>query len=221
MNQPDLLETIHAMEKAQQGLTRLFEDLTCYASSLAVEPHLLDLREVWRKVWSQQLQGGKYTAELIEECSGIDACVSGDRFRLEQVFRNIFENSLAACPTPARIVVHCSEGTHRGRPTLRLSVSDNGPGLTRQQRQKVFEPFYTTKSRGTGLGLPIVKRIIEAHGGQITAADCPRGAEFVITLLREDSRSLASHDAMKPTDTECDPQSFDHTYGADELCQVD
>ena len=64
-------------------------------------------------------------------------------------------------------------------------VRDNGPGLSPEQRDKIFESFYTTKTRGTGLGMAIVKRIVEAHGGQVGLGDAEgRGAEIVLTLPR-------------------------------------
>lgn len=71
-----------------------------------------------------------------------------------------------------------------GRSALRVTVRDNGPGLNVEQKRRVFEPFYTTRHKGTGLGMTIAKRIIEAHGGDIAVGDGGPGAEFVITLPR-------------------------------------
>ena len=67
-----------------------------------------------------------------------------------------------------------------------LEIADSGPGLDEEQLKHVFEPFYTTKSSGTGLGLAIVHRIAEAHGGRVTAVNCPEGgAAFTIELPRQ------------------------------------
>jgi two-component system, LuxR family, sensor kinase FixL len=68
---------------------------------------------------------------------------------------------------------------------VQVSIRDNGPGLNPEQRERIFQPFYTTKSRGSGLGMAITKRIVEAHGGRIAvgAADTP-GTEILVTLPR-------------------------------------
>ena len=67
--------------------------------------------------------------------------------------------------------------------TLEIRVSDNGPGVSKADRKKIFDVFYTTKADGTGLGLSIVKRIVEQHEGEITVSDAPGGgAEFIIRL---------------------------------------
>ena len=184
-DRPDLLDLASRARTAQRGLARLFEDLHSYAASLTVQPEVLHLSDVWREAWSDlgDLCQAK-AAKLKERIHG--DVLSGDRFRLKQVFRNLFENALAACPLPARIEVHCTRATFPdGRPGIHVAVRDNGPGLSREQRQRAFELFYTTKANGTGLGLAITKSIIETHGGQIAVDGGGAGAEFVIILPTE------------------------------------
>jgi len=106
-----------------------------------------------------------------------------DGFRLRQVFRNVFENALDASPEPIRISVRCRGEVAGRRRNLRVSVRDNGPGLSPEQRRNMFEPFFTTKVKGTGLGMAIAHRILEAHGGRIGAGEAGgEGAEIVIVL---------------------------------------
>jgi signal transduction histidine kinase len=113
----------------------------------------------------------------------LDLVTRVDKFRLEQVFRNLFDNSLAACRDPVRIEVDCSQVTVNHLSQIRIHVRDNGPGLSIEQTQNVFEPFFTSKSNGTGLGMVISKRIVESHGGTITAGNSGvGGAEFIIIL---------------------------------------
>lgn len=120
--------------------------------------------------------------ELI--CNGRgSAWVEGDPDLLHQVLVNLWLNALQA--------MEDASGPHRL--TVRMDVTDNaaiteiedtGPGLAPEARQRLFEPFYTTKARGTGLGLVVARSIIEEHGGSLEADNAPRGtgARFRITL---------------------------------------
>ena len=124
-------------------------------------------------------------AALVEETNSLPLTCLADPFRLEQVFRNILENSLTACTDPVRLVVRCTLLVADGREFIQAAARDNGPGLNREQRQRIFEPFFTTKTKGTGLGMAIAKRIVEAGGGRIAVGDAPEGgAEIVITVPR-------------------------------------
>ncbi len=122
---------------------------------------------------------------LREQAAGVDLHCTVDAFYMHQVFRNILENSIAASPNPVRVSVTWVSSELNGAPALRVALRDNGPGLSAEQKEKVFDPFYTTRKRGTGLGLAITRRIVEAHDGQIAAGgNGSEGAEFVITLPR-------------------------------------
>jgi hypothetical protein len=108
-----------------------------------------------------------------------------DRFTMTQVFRNLLENALEAGPDPVEIDVQWSPASLGGKPALLVTLRDNGPGLAPEQREKLFEPFYTTKTHGTGLGLPIARRLVEANGGRIIVTDAPPpGVTIQITLPR-------------------------------------
>jgi signal transduction histidine kinase len=72
-----------------------------------------------------------------------------------------------------------------------IVVSDNGPGVPAPIRARIFEPFFTTRARGNGIGLAIVKSVVEAHQGSVSlaesAGDAPAGATFIIDLPAEDN----------------------------------
>ena len=78
---------------------------------------------------------------------------------------------------------------YKRQPWQRLAVSDNGPGIPEQDLSKVFLPFYTTKSEGTGLGLAVVQKVAMQHGGTIEARNhADGGAEFILWLpLRQEA----------------------------------
>ena len=194
-DRPKALEYVERVQRAQEDLTRLFEDVRTFAAPTALDRKPCDLRDVWRAAWDDLAVARPAVArrELVEEFHTKDFTCFADRFRIGQVFRNLFDNALAAArpgtdgPDDAslRVVVRAVDSRGSGRPALRLSVEDNGPGLTVEQRQRLFDPFYTTKTGGMGLGLAIARRVIEAHGGAITATDAEDGgAAFVITIPR-------------------------------------
>ncbi|HZT79185.1 MAG TPA: ATP-binding protein [Gemmataceae bacterium] len=191
-DRPEALDLIGRIQKAQDHLRQLYEEVRGYAAPLKLEREPWDVGAIWRQAWHNlAVQHQGRDAQLHEHINGVDLRCPIDPFRIEQVFRNVFENALAACRDPVRIDVACAETTLAGRPAVRVSVRDNGPGLSPEQRQKIFDPFFTTKTKGTGLGMAIAKRIVDAHGGRIAvgssaaAADGAQGAEIVLTLPRE------------------------------------
>ena len=111
------------------------------------------------------------------------ALVRGDQVLLEQVIVNLIHNAVQAIchlPTQYRCIELAVE--HTGQ-AVRLTVSDQGPGIPIERLDQVFTPFYTSKPNGLGLGLSICRTIVEAHGGTITAENCAgRGTAFSVTL---------------------------------------
>jgi two-component system, LuxR family, sensor kinase FixL len=185
-DRPEALDLIGRLQKAQDDLHHLYEDVRSYATPIRLEKVVCDLDKVWRESWAhlEQARNDKH-AQFRETLNGVDLRCMGDPFRLDQVFRNLLENALAAGSPPVAIEVTATAAELDGQPALCIAVKDDGPGIAPQQRLKVFDPFFTTKSKGTGLGLAIAKRIVEAHGGQITIGDAPGpGAVFIITLPR-------------------------------------
>ena len=106
--------------------------------------------------------------------------IRGDRMQLEQAVINIVDNAARALRANVddkrvEISLESSEGR------IRLTISDNGPGIPRADQERIFDPFYTTASDGTGIGLSIVQRIVADHDGTIRVARSPLGgAEFTL-----------------------------------------
>ena len=113
------------------------------------------------------------------------ATVSGDEGLLRQVILNLARNGAEACEgrNDGRVLVRGEivRGVDAG--SQRITVQDNGSGISAEAMPNLFHPFFTTKARGTGLGLAVVQKIILQHGGQIEARNHPSGgAVFIITL---------------------------------------
>jgi signal transduction histidine kinase len=183
----EALDLVARIQKAQDHLRQLYEEVRGYAAPLKLERDRWDVSGIWRQAWTNlALPRQGRAASLREDTGGLDLECEVDHFRLEQVFRNILENALAACRDPVQITIGCAETVLGGRSALRVAVRDNGPGLTPEQQQRIFEPFYTTKTKGTGLGMAIAKRIVEAHGGQIAVGPgTGLGAEILLIIPRE------------------------------------
>ena len=181
--QPAAVDLLRRIQAAQDELHRLFDEVRIYAAPIKLERKPTGLDVIWQEAWEM----------LVAERSGRDvslrepvACVASarlDRYRMVQVFRNLFENALAACPDPVVIDINCQRIEHAGRSWVRLTVRGNGPGLAPEVRSRILEPFFTTRTRGTGLGLSIAERIVTAHDGTLAVGESgPPGCEIVITL---------------------------------------
>jgi signal transduction histidine kinase len=178
------LREVARIDRAVDSIRNLFEEMRSFAAPINLHRQHCNVAEIWRRAWRHvaALQNTRPIAFREElDCEALDS--SADILRLEQVFRNLFENALAASPASAFIEVGCEEIETAGRKAIRVSVRDNGAGFAIADSAKAFEPFYTTKPQGTGLGLAIVKRIIEAHGGEVfIGPNRHPGAEVGITL---------------------------------------
>ena len=105
-----------------------------------------------------------------------------DAPRLQQALINLVGNAVEASPT-GEVVTVCA--ARRGQDAW-LEVGDHGEGVPPEQREEIFTPFFTTKREGTGLGLPILKKIVKSHGGRVDLVDNhPRGMIFRLVLPKE------------------------------------
>lgn len=163
-------------------LRQLHEEVRDYAAPVRLNLERCLVGAIADRAWHELddiRQGRDAKLEVHRQAMGFTC--QADVLRLAQVFRNLFDNSLAACTDPVRITVECVNSESN---TIQIRLRDNGPGFAEETRKSAFDAFVTTKSKGTGLGLPIVKRIVEQHGGRITLGTPSVGAEVLITLPR-------------------------------------
>lgn len=108
--------------------------------------------------------------------------LNADPGRLRQLLNNLIRNALEAAPagTLCRVTLATRRGEGRYADGVELRVRDNGPGFSDEVLSQLFEPYVTTKARGTGLGLPIVKKIVEEHNGSISARNVAGGAQVTV-----------------------------------------
>jgi len=117
--------------------------------------------------------------------------VHGDRVQLQQVMLNLILNAIEAMSGDGDGSRKLSVSTEQSQSDgVLVAVRDSGPGIDPDHVERVFEPFYTTKSNGMGIGLSICRSIVEAHGGRLWASpNMPRGAVFQFTLAPEGKAS--------------------------------
>jgi signal transduction histidine kinase len=128
--------------------------------------------------------------------------IGGDHHQLCQVFTNLLTNAFEALDGKGRIVITAATGEveqdpafaqepfdaaqsrpHETTRVVLVEVADNGPGIPAELNDRIFDPFFTTKPQGSGLGLPIVRKIVDAHDGRIDLASVPgEGTRFRVTL---------------------------------------
>ena len=184
--QPEQIDLTNRARVAIDDLRRLYEEVRSYAAPINLHRQNADLRIIWRKVWDDlNLIRADRTIELVDDDCPSNLTCRIDQHRIEQVFRNIFENAITACPTPGQVVIQCSESDLDTQPAIRVAIRDNGPGFKQDVAARIFQPFFTTKQRGTGLGMAIAKRIVETHDGVIEVGDLQQpGAEIVLVIPR-------------------------------------
>lgn len=183
---PEQLELTEKTGRALRDLHRYYEEVRNYAAPIQLKKQEVDLRRIWRMVW-RDLEASRFgsSMELVEANPDLDLVCHVDEYRIAQVFRNIMENAIAACSETGRLTITAREIMERRGGDVEIRFRDNGSGLTAQAISQIFEPFYTTKQKGTGLGMAITRRIVEAHGGTTGAVEVPAGgAEIVVVLPR-------------------------------------
>jgi PAS domain S-box-containing protein len=185
---PKATDLIARIQRAQDDLHHLYETVRLYAAPIVLRAHHCHLGSVMEDAWSR-LEGlwqGKQISLRCRQADDVDLHCWADPTAMAQVFRNILENSLQASGKCTDIDVQWSDTLMHSRPALHVVLRDSGPGLSPEQKSKIFDPFYTTKTRGTGLGMAIAKRIVEAHHGQIVVGDqSESGTAIHVTLPRQ------------------------------------
>ncbi len=161
---PSNLEIVDELLAQIARLENLVKDLLTYARPSAISARSFDLHEMLDrllKLYKDEADAAQITVHRIygPETGRIEA----DPQQMEQVFFNLIHNAIQAMEHGGTLTVT----TQASREGIVISFRDTGKGVPGGDIDRIFQPFFTTKHRGSGLGLPIVKRIIEAHGGLI------------------------------------------------------
>jgi signal transduction histidine kinase len=128
------------------------------------------------------VQAGHCQAEQLKIVEANAPAVTIDPYAVEQILRNLIENAIAVSPPDEEVIIAIAASWQGGVPAIRVEIRDRGPGIAEEYRHRIFEPFFSTRSRGTGLGLPIARRLAEAHGGTLKLESSSLGTTAILEL---------------------------------------
>lgn len=172
-------ETFAAMasEEAVQ-LNRIVSELLDFAQPRPPSMHVGSVVPVLETVASATAPDGRVGVEIAPELPP----VQHDAVFLQRALLNLVLNGLQAIPRDGTVRVRASSASIGGIPFVCIDVSDDGQGIPANVRDSIFDPFFTTKPSGTGLGLAVVKRVVEAHGGDLDVVSSAAGTRFRVML---------------------------------------
>jgi two-component system sensor histidine kinase AtoS len=163
-------------------LELLIKALLNFAKPPKPQFSLVDIQAILESVTSFSLKNPDFAS--IRVLRQYDECfpkTMADPMQLQQVFMNLILNAVEAMPHGGTLELKTFHD--KATQSLQIMISDTGDGIGDEMKDKIFQPFFTTKSKGTGLGLAITKRLIEQHGGNIIAENnYPKGTAFKISF---------------------------------------
>jgi two-component system sensor histidine kinase PilS (NtrC family) len=167
-----------------ERLDTLVKNLLGFARPRAPQLFPFDLALLTREVVTVFGQDPELGQRRLEVSTPAEGCpIEADPDQIRQVLWNLLRNAAEATEPGGHITVTLSRGDAPEDPWVRLRVEDDGPGISPAQLPKLFEPFFSTKDKGSGLGLATVHRILEDHGGRVELDSAPgKGAALVVLL---------------------------------------
>jgi two-component system, NtrC family, sensor histidine kinase HydH len=184
--QGDASMLLDILAEESDRLNRMVADLLDYTRPREpiLHPEHLD-RVIQDALDAARLQGGP-GGQAVSVQMDVEPSlppVPMDRRLIRQALINIIVNAIQAMPQGGVVRVNARREPHAGRESLRIDVTDQGMGIPAELLHRVFEPFFTTKAQGTGLGLAVVKRILEEHRGEIAVEGSQgQGTTFILRL---------------------------------------
>lgn len=173
---PILTESIEIIKEEIHNLQSLVDRFREFATLPAANKELYSLENQLTEI--VRAYQPTFNIELIVETSLPLICA--DRIQMKQTFANLIQNAIQACEEEqGKLAINVGVKNSR----FSIVLKDNGPGIKAEDLPKIFEPYFTTKRKGTGLGLAVVKRIVENHGGEISvASQTPGGTTVTVSL---------------------------------------
>lgn len=184
-----LADCVEESERVLQLLETLLDVSAAESGTLALAREEIDLAALTREAVDLYTEIAEERRLAVSVQADPPAPVFGDRVRLGQVVANLLDNAFKYTPAGGRVHVSVEPITSGG---AKLVVSDNGPGVPTAEREKIWRRLYrgdaSRSQRGLGLGLSVVKAVVEAHGGTVSVDDAPEGgARFTVRLPKPEA----------------------------------
>jgi two-component system, NtrC family, sensor histidine kinase HydH len=177
---PLLTEPIAVVQRELSRLSHLVEDFLRFARPADLYLRRFDANAMIHHVVELQApEAARFGVELRAELPAVTLHIDGDREKLQQVLLNVIRNAIEALDETGGKVLVSLDWADNGM--LALRVSDDGPGIPDEILLRIFEPFFSTKPMGTGLGMAICHSLVQQHGGAIEVR-CDHGTEVEILL---------------------------------------
>ena len=176
--EPEVKETLDILEKEVATSERIISSLLDFARPKSPIRHKVDINEVIQEALYHITvpENVKVVTQLDESLPTILA----DPDQLGQAFTNVIVNGIQAMPEGGQLVVKSSVTSPKW---VAISFADAGVGIPKQNLKKLFEPLFTTKAKGIGLGLAVTKTLVEGHGGTIEVeSEVGKGSTFTVRL---------------------------------------
>ncbi|MEN9699261.1 MAG: hypothetical protein RLZZ301_459 [Bacteroidota bacterium] len=171
-------KVLHSVIEQIEGLTKMANEFAQFAKLPAAQLEKIDLPDLINNVIAIYQE----ESQIYFESQVTQRFISGDKSMLTQVLNNLFTNAIQAIKAQG-VEGHIQVTLLQGKTSFRLSIEDNGIGISDEVKERIFTPYFTTKSSGSGIGLSVVKQLIEKHNGTIVFHSKKGvGTTFIIEL---------------------------------------
>jgi signal transduction histidine kinase len=182
-NVEDVFDSVNTVSSRAKGLLKFVQAFKEFSQPLSLNLETIDMVALLRdviKLLTPDFHQRRITLEFYHDT--LQVVAQGDKGLLEQVFINLLKNSMEASPTDGTgaisVYIHTNEKDH-----VRITIGDNGHGIESDVLSKIFIPFFTTKAKGSGIGLSFSRQVIKLHNGNIKVQSVVgEGTVFTVTL---------------------------------------
>jgi len=167
-----IIKEVENLRKIAQEFLEISREATLHKEAFDLKEIILETITPYKKMLSERIK-------FKESYEGEDFNFVGDKGKIKIALRNIFTNAIEAIHDKGEIEIELA----RKKDSLKLEIKDTGIGIEKDMLKIIFEPYFSTKDVGTGLGLPIAKKIIEDHGGSIQASSQVKKGTMILIEL--------------------------------------